>query len=399
MLHPSLVLLAALTGGTPSATPPSSGPAPLRAQPVYDNRQAPPPRPTRVAPPVRWDSSGWILLGEHQVQGRRDRDIIDVGRRAGDFDRLTLVVQDGDVEMLGMLVRFADRTTYAPPLRHYFREGGRTTAIDLPGRGRAIRTIELSYGRARGGGRAVVQVWGRARAAERPSGWAAQGWVPLGRVSVRGGNDHDTIRVGERKGTYRKLMLVVERGEVEVDKMVVTFDNGRKQAPAMKHLFREGSRNRPVDLQGNDRFIDSILLNFGKSSGDAIVEVWGKEGDGVPSTAPRPIRAQWDNRGWQRIGEQQVGGSRDRDIIVLRGNPRYSRLMLVVEDSDLELNAMVVKFRNGERYTPNLRARFSEGSRTRSIDLPGAAREIEHIELRYGNLPGGGRASVQVWGR
>jgi hypothetical protein len=32
------------------------------------------------------------------------------------------------------------------------------------------------------------------------------------------------------------------------------------------------------------------------------------------------------------------------------------------------------------------------------IDLPGGARVIRRVEFRYGNLPGGGRARVELWG-
>ncbi len=36
---------------------------------------------------------------------------------------------------------------------------------------------------------------------------------------------------------------------------------------------------------------------------------------------------------------------------------------------------------------------------TRTIDLPGDVRAIRDIELRYGDVPGGGRAHVQMWTR
>jgi hypothetical protein len=33
------------------------------------------------------------------------------------------------------------------------------------------------------------------------------------------------------------------------------------------------------------------------------------------------------------------------------------------------------------------------------IDLPGGARSIKKVEFRYGNLPGGGRAQLELWAR
>jgi hypothetical protein len=42
---------------------------------------------------------------------------------------------------------------------------------------------------------------------------------------------------------------------------------------------------------------------------------------------------------------------------------------------------------------------FRENTRTRAIDLPGDRRVISWVEFKYRNLPGGGKARVQVWGK
>jgi hypothetical protein len=100
------------------------------------------------------------------------------------------------------------------------------------------------------------------------------------------------------------------------------------------------------------------------------------------------------------LGEQAVRGKRDRDVIMVgRREGRFTRLMVVVEDSDLEVHSMEVVFAGGDRFNPRLRHIFREEDRTRPIDLPGNSRVIERIEFRYGNLPGGGAARVQVWAR
>jgi hypothetical protein len=98
------------------------------------------------------------------------------------------------------------------------------------------------------------------------------------------------------------------------------------------------------------------------------------------------------------LGEQTVNGRNDRDKIkVGRDEGRFTRLTLVVLDSDLELTELEIKFANGQPYRPAVTHTFRENSRTRAIDLPGDQRVIKWIELRYRNLPGGGRARVQVW--
>lgn len=48
-----------------------------------------------------------------------------------------------------------------------------------------------------------------------------------------------------------------------------------------------------------------------------------------------------------------------------------------------------MKFGRGEPFRPEVNQYFREGTRTRSIDLPGDGRVIKWIEFRYRNLPGG----------
>jgi IPT/TIG domain len=121
---------------------------------------------------------------------------------------------------------------------------------------------------------------------------------------------------------------------------------------------------------------------------------------GAPGGADR-YKARWDRAGWVELGRQQVLGRRDTDVIkVGRREGRFDRLMVVVEDSDLEMMSMRIRFAGGDVLEPNVRHLFRENARTRSIDLPGERRGvvIDQIEFRYANLPGGGRASVSVWG-
>ncbi len=104
------------------------------------------------------------------------------------------------------------------------------------------------------------------------------------------------------------------------------------------------------------------------------------------------------NSKWDKLGERWVDGRVDRDVVAVGRRERYQRIMLVVEHSAVELFDVVIVFGNGEVYSPGTRLIFGEGTTSREIDLPGNARHIERIEFRYGNLPGGGRAQVEVWG-
>ncbi len=73
-----------------------------------------------------------------------------------------------------------------------------------------------------------------------------------------------------------------------------------------------------------------------------------------------------------------------------------SKLMIQVVDSDLEMIDLRIVYVSGNDFRPSGRHYFREGSRTRGIDLPGNE-ILRAVQFKYRNLPGGGRARVQVW--
>jgi WXXGXW repeat (2 copies) len=114
----------------------------------------------------------------------------------------------------------------------------------------------------------------------------------------------------------------------------------------------------------------------------------------------RHRRPDWRREGWVMLGEQWVAGRRDRDVIPVGNTPGgFGKLLLVAEDSDIEMHDILITFLNGERWSPRVRHYFREDRRSRTIYLPRAPRRIRSIEFRYGNIPGGGRARIQVWAK
>jgi hypothetical protein len=107
------------------------------------------------------------------------------------------------------------------------------------------------------------------------------------------------------------------------------------------------------------------------------------------------------------LGETVVNGHgrEDRDRInVGRGMGKFSRLTIVVTDSDLEMLDMSIQFKRGEPFHPAMKHFFREGQRARVVEFPPSAygneeRTIEWIDFAYRNLPGEGHARVQVWAR
>jgi hypothetical protein len=238
----------------------------------------------------------------------------------------------------------------------------------------------------------ALAIGGGVARAER---WDSKGWVKLGEREVNGRVDHDRIEVGRREGKFTKLTLYVENSDLELLDFEITFSNNEKLHPEVRHFFKEGARTRVIDLPGDERTIKSIDLKYKNlpGGGRARVEVWGWKAENA-----RPAPFSWDSKGWTMLGERQVNGRVDHDrITVGRHAGRFSRLTLVVLDSDLEMIDFEIKFATGAPWHPELKHIFKEGQRTRMIDFPGDERAIKFIDFKYRNLPGGGRAKVQVW--
>lgn len=391
-----LPLLAIFLAITAAATSAVAQPAPPAA------------RPARAS----WDSRGWVPLGERTVNGRFDRDRIPVGHQEGKFSKLTMVVEDSDLELIDFKIVFGDRTEYHPTINQVFREGQRTRVIDLPPSESVIQHIDIKYKNLRGGGDARVQIWGLRAGGPPPPvapppvvrrSWDTRGWVLLGSRQVNGRADRDRIEVGRDEGRFTKLTLAVEDSDLELIDLRIEFADRTSYSPRLSHFFREGQRTKVIDLPPSEQIIRHVDLTYKntRGGGPASVEVWGLRQGGAPPPPPPPPPSPvtWDARGWTLLGERTVDRRYDRDrITVDRQDGRFTKLTLVVEDSDLELIDMAVHFYRGRPWRPALSHYFREGQRTRAIDLPGDDRGIKHIELRYKNLPGGGNARVKVYG-
>lgn len=103
---------------------------------------------------------------------------------------------------------------------------------------------------------------------------------------------------------------------------------------------------------------------------------------------------------WEKLGERIVDGRADKDMIpVGRDDGKFGDIQLKVEGSALELFDVVVTFGDGTTFSPGTRLAFANGATTRVIDLPGGKRVIKKVDFKYGNLPGGGRAQIELWAR
>ncbi len=105
--------------------------------------------------------------------------------------------------------------------------------------------------------------------------------------------------------------------------------------------------------------------------------------------------------GWERLGEREVDFKGDHDRIeVGRSEGRFRQLQIRVKDAPIEISNMVVTFANNQKFSPQIRHRFAEGTGIRVIDLPGERRAIKSIDFKYRSINRReGKGTVEVYGR
>jgi hypothetical protein len=101
-----------------------------------------------------------VHLGDASVDGARDRDTINVGRRAGAFRAIQLRVHGGAVNFDRVIVRYGNGAQEELQIRSTIPSGGQTRIIDLPGERRIIQSIDFWYGKANWLRRPRVSLYG-----------------------------------------------------------------------------------------------------------------------------------------------------------------------------------------------------------------------------------------------
>lgn len=83
-------------------------------------------------------------------------------------------------------------------------------------------------------------------------------WEYLGEANIDGGSDHDRIRVGRGKGTFRRIQILVQKGAVVFDRLAVHYGDGSSFPAAIAGRVPAGGRTREIDLPGASRVIESV---------------------------------------------------------------------------------------------------------------------------------------------
>jgi hypothetical protein len=104
---------------------------------------------------------------------------------------------------------------------------------------------------------------------------------------------------------------------------------------------------------------------------------------------------------WELLGQREVDFKNDHDQIdVGRNEGRFKQLEFRVKNAPIEVSNMIVTFANDKTFKPNLRHKFTAGSGSRIIELPGERRTIKRIDFNYKSINRReGKRTVDVFAR
>jgi hypothetical protein len=206
----------------------------------------------------------WNKLAEVSADPRDGTDVLEISTRAR-FDRLELRAREGDVELAGMTIYFADGTSYRPHLTQHI-EINNQQDIDLPARSRPIDAIEFDYVDTQGttGARtkARLEVWayGDATTGDR--------YDDNGRYDDRRGDRYD-----RRGHYYGRASRLIDSQAASGRRGVVTFEPRRTRGRDLQLVTsdrsikirmievadRNGNWTRIAPVQGADQTVDLEL--------------------------------------------------------------------------------------------------------------------------------------------
>jgi hypothetical protein len=233
-------------------------------------------------------------------------------------------------------------------------------------------------------------------------------WDRLGSVQVSPGRDVNRV-YGSFGGPIEKLYLDADQTNVYCRSVTLKFANGRTRN-VFTGTLRE-DQGRTIDLPGRERNVRSITFrcrSLARRSGriqisadigeyrdtwrrhPSFERLWGNlfnwddddRGDrrGRDDRDARDDRPRGDDADWVRFGSETFSG-RDRETTTPGSSGRnVSAIGLRPTDDDAQCTSLRVHFGNGNTRDIPINATIRE-DRMHRIDLPGAARNIEEMEL------------------
>ncbi len=101
---------------------------------------------------------------------------------------------------------------------------------------------------------------------------------------------------------------------------------------------------------------------------------------------------------WTQVGERHLAADgRHETIRVSAEQSPLSSLRFVLKFGKLQIDRVVVKFRDGSSWVGSTPMTFGQGVTSRAIDLPGEKRQLEEVSFVYSNVASGRSCQVEIW--
>lgn len=231
---------------------------------------------------------GWVQFGSERFGSRTQSEKIAIGRDAGVFDRIAFRALEDDIYIHDVVVVYGNGSRERKQVGLLVPPGYGTRPIELTkgrrDRGRFIReliiTAETDSRRRRA--RGLLQVFG-----DYDDNWLRRGrgarddrWIRLG--ANRAGmfsKDDDAFLVGRRYGRFTAVRVRVQRKDVKLYGMRITYENGTSEDVPVYGTLRAGQTTQAFDLKGRRRYINRVDVRYRTKfnlGGDGVVEVWGQ---------------------------------------------------------------------------------------------------------------------------
>jgi hypothetical protein len=219
----------------------------------------------RVIRDYRWSSRGWMKLGLVRLDGKSEHATMEGKLGRTRFAQLALRSTGADFDLADVLLTHADDRAFSPDIRHHFRDGERTVIITLTPERQLSKSIKFTLGADRGGGKGVIEVWGWPADQPPPrqpaiDPWSEQGWTFLGDAKVISRRGRDTVRLRPNQGSYTRIVLVIEGGDLEVSDARFKARRGPPVDVSVGHRFRDGATSREIELPSAQDRIQWIEL-------------------------------------------------------------------------------------------------------------------------------------------
>jgi len=228
----------------------------------------------------------------------------------------------------------------------------------------------------------------------------ADEWYKLGSRNINFKTETDTIVVGAKEGRFTSLRFDIDRANVEMYDIVVTFGNGEKFSPKTRIQFKKNSLSRSIDLPGEARIIKKVQFLYRSKAKrktrfkKANLDLFGKR---KSTTKIKKQKLKPNFPGWKHVGSRKVSKKAEMDKISVIEDGKIRSLRFAVTGGAIEVYNIRVYFGNGESMSPKTKLLFTPDTISRDLDLPGKRRTVTKIEFFYRGMKK--ESTVHVFGK